>query len=331
MTTPQRIAAVTRKPDSASYEQRVLRWVEPLAELGVTVEPMTLPKRGGEQKRFIDALSGYDGVWWHRHLLTPMRVGRLRRAAKRLVFEFDDPLTFSSKGGGQPSLKRRIAFARLLRRCDTAVAGSQTLADSAARYCDDTRIVPMAVTLPGDPPQRDATKRPIELLWLGGASTQPYLEIIRGPLERLGATRNDVMLRLVAHEPMAFGDLTVDFRRWSHDEQEASLRECDIGLCPMPDTPWTRGKCPYKVLQYMAYGMAWVGSAVGENVVVAGGETQPRGLVARDGTQWRDAIVRLIDSPGLRGTIGVGARAYIAQHHAHEVLFEAIRSIWVGG
>jgi len=78
--------------------------------------------------------------------------------------------------------------------------------------------------------------------------------------------RPGVRLRLVGHEPIAFGGIEVDFRPWSPGEQDLALRECDIGLCPMPDTPWTRGKCPYKVLQYMAHAMPWVGSAVGENL-----------------------------------------------------------------
>src|SRR5690606_13466323 len=146
------------------------------------------------------------------------------------------------------------------------ITASEHLAEIARRYCDRVMVVPMAVDAPASVVQIARRPGPLQLLWLGSRATQSYLDVIAPVLAELGRRRPDVMLRVVGHEPVEFGPLKVDFRKWSPQEQEAALRQCHVGLCPMPDTVWTRGKCPYKVLQYMAYGMPWVGSAVGENI-----------------------------------------------------------------
>lgn len=323
-----RILAVTRKPESASFEHRVRRWIEPLATRGIDVAVATLPQATLAQHRLVGSLDDYDAVWWHRHLLMPMLVGRLRRHAQRLVFDFDDPLPISSRGGGKPSIARRLRFARLLSHCDMALPASHYLADLARPYCDRLQVVPMAIEPPQLPPEHPpAADATIELLWLGSLVTQPYLAHIGPALAAVGRRRRDIRLRLVAHEPMRFGDLPVDFHPWSHDEQESALRQCHIGLCPMPDTPWTRGKCPFKVLQYMAYALPWIGSAVGENVISAGDPADPqaRGCCCpADPEAWADAICQLADDPARRHALGQAGRAYIDQHHSRTVIADRL-------
>jgi glycosyltransferase involved in cell wall biosynthesis len=184
-------------------------------------------------------------------------------------------------------------------------------------------------------PAHSVTPNTIELLWLGSAATQPYLELIRTDLESLGdRLRDKIKLRLVAHAPMKFGALAVDFRPWSHEQQELALLECDIGLCPMPDTVWTRGKCPFKVLQYMAYGLPWVGSAVGENLVTSGaseGAEQARGVCAPATVgAWVRAIEALADDAPGRALMGRRGRAYVEATHDRAALVMRIESLWRG-
>ncbi|WP_428388115.1 hypothetical protein [Mucisphaera sp.] len=319
-----RVVAVTRKPDAASYEQRVKHYLEPLAASGIDVEERVIPDGTWRQRRFYCGLGDFDVVWWQRHLAQPWHLRVIRRHAKRLVFDFDDPLTVSAAGGGKASWSRRRRFAWMLGACDVVTTASEHLAGLARAYCGDVRVVPMAIDLP-DEGVLPVSERPgpPTLLWLGSRATQPYLSLIRPALERLAGR---VVLRLIAHEPMRFGGLDVDFRRWSEVEQTAALRECHVGLCPMPDTAWTRGKCPYKVLQYMAYGMPWVGSAVGENLVVAGvGRAGPgdRGWCAAGQDDWVDAIDAMTAGEQ-RVRTGEAGRSYIEAVHARERLVGAI-------
>jgi len=156
--------------------------------------------------------------------------------------------------------------------------------------------------------------------------------LLRGPLGRVAGLRPGVRLRLVGHEPIAFGGIEVDFRPWSPGEQDLALRECDIGLCPMPDTPWTRGKCPYKVLQYMAHAMPWVGSAVGENLRAAGAPDGPdtRGLCAATDDEWVSALLRLADNVELRKRLGSAGRAYVEGNHDRGVLADRLAEAFRG-
>jgi glycosyltransferase involved in cell wall biosynthesis len=127
----------------------------------------------------------------------------------------------------------------------------------------------------------------------------------------------------------------VDYRPWSPQEQDLALRECDVGLCPMPRTRWTAGKSPYKVLQYMAHAMPWVGSAVGDNLVLAGADApEARGVCVASPEQWVEALIRLADDGALRERLGAKGRAYVQQHHSREsvasLLAETLRRVASG-
>ena len=326
-----RILAVTHKPDSGSFDQRVRHYIEPLRQRGIEVSWRQLPNGTVAQWRFLAAAGEFDAVWWHRQLLSPFGVvQRLRRRARRLVFDYDDPLIYSGRQGGHVSFARRIKFAAMLRRADLALTSSEYLAEIGRRWCDNVHIMPMAVDIADEPPAARPSNGLVELLWLGSRSTQHYLELIRPALEQLGAEAMPVRLRLVAHEAMRFGQLDVDFRPWSASEQEAALDQCHIGLCPMPDTPWTRGKCPYKVLQYMAAAMPWIGSAVGENTHIAGEQTNDvgPGIAADDANAWGAALRQLIADRALRESMGRRGRDYARQHHDRDVLADQLAALW---
>ncbi len=320
---PLRVLVITRKPHSPSFEQRIQNHIEPLRAYGVEVDVLVYPQSIWAQFKVMAMAKRYQVVWWHRHLLPRLQLWWLRRCARHLVYDFDDPLCFSTREDGYSFIRQR-RFAALLKSCDAALVGSHYLRELALEYCDEVHLIPMAITLPPPPPPRtshDGT----ELLWLGSESTQKYLEGIRPALERIGEMRSDIRLRLVAHRPMEFGKLPVEFVQWSPETQEQALLQADIGLCPMPDTPWTKGKCPYKVLQYMAYGMPWIGSAVGENVASAGkpDSTSQRGVCARNEDEWVNAILALADD-SQRQQLGKNCREYVSMQHERNSVAQQI-------
>jgi len=326
MTQPLHILAVTRKPDSASYEQRVHNWIQPLADHDIRVQERVWPSSRQGQRSLLAEMAKADAVWWHRHITAAPTARRVRAAARRWVIDYDDPLNYSSRGGGTPSWTRRRRFAATVGRVDAVLTASAFLADLAKPYCHRVEVTPMAVDLPDRVPDRAADAgHPVTLLWLGSKSTQPYLQEIASVF---GALPPGVTLRIVGGEPMDVPGIAVDHRPWSPREQDLALREADVGLCPMPDTVWTRGKCPYKTLQYMAWGLPWVGSAVGENVVAAGQDPSLRGLAVSSPAEWSQAISQLASDVSLRRRMGTLGRSYLENVHDRGVLTQQLVRFW---
>ena len=323
-----RLLAVTRKPDSASYQQRIENWIEPLAEHGIAIEPRVWPDQRRLRAELLQEMGQFDAVWWHRNIVSASIAKRVRRAAPRLVVDFDDPLSFSSEDGGRPSWSRRRKFNATVGRADASLVGSRFLAELAEPFGHRVEVVPMAVDLPAEVPARPATaNRPVTLLWLGSKSTQAYLADIRGVFAELSAGP-DVRLLVVGGEPITLPGIDVEHRPWSPQAQDTALAEADLGLCPMPDTFWTRGKCPYKVLQYMAWGLPWIGSAVGENHVAAGPADAPHGLLASSAAQWVEHLQRLISDAALRQAMGTRGRSYIETNHSRAALTRQLVDFW---
>ena len=338
MQSPLHILAVTNKPGSASYEQRILNWIEPLAAQGVHVNTQVWPARtrldplGINRRQAIRRLlreaGQADAVWWHRNLLREPVAQQVRAAARCWVIDYDDPLCYSSKNGGQPSATRAGRFAATVGRVDAVLTASLYLADLAGQYQkpEDVHIVPMAVDLPESVvPHEPKTSGPLTLLWLGSRSTQRYLMAIA---EVFAALPFDFTLRIVGGDAVELPGVKVDCRAWSHEEQGLALREADIGLCPMPDTLWTRGKCPYKVLQYMSYSLPWVGSAVGENLTMATDAQAPRGLVADSTTAWVKALTQFAGDAALRQRMGDNGRDYVERVHSRTALAARLTHFW---
>jgi len=325
------VLAVTRKPNSASFEHRVLDYIDTLGARGIDLTWQPMPKslhRRGLRR----SLSRYDVIWWHRYLIPPYLSRPWRRSARKILFDFDDPLIYSTHGSQhRPNFTRKWKFSSFLCKCDGATVASEYLAALARPYCPKVFILPMALDLPKEVQGKHTSPDRVQLLWIGSQSTLKYFRPLMPVLERLVELRPSVKLRLVTHEPVSSDKLDIDFRRWSPAEQEMALRECDIGLTPMPETPWTRGKCPYKTLQYMAYGMAWAGTAVGENLTAAGADApDARGLCAANEQQWLSALCRLVDDAPLRRRMGQNGRAYVARHHELNVLADRLAEIFRG-
>jgi len=321
-----RVLAITRNAGSASFEQRVLAYVDRLAERGIQVRWEVMPRswfgRGAQRRRARE----FDLVWWHRYLLSPLSAWAWRRSARKIVYDFDDAIMYRSRGTGpKPDFLRNFKFTRWVGRCDAALPASEFLAKHARACCANVTTIPMGVDLPAQADRPAGPDGPVELLWLGSRANFRYLAELRPALEDLARRRGGARLRVVGSQPLEVDGLHVDYRPWSPQEQDLALGQCHIGLCPIPDTPWTQGKCPYKVLQYMAHSMAWVGSPVGENLIAAGpAGPEARGLCAAGHPQWVEAMERLIDDADLRRRMGQAGRAYVQARHSRDAIADRL-------
>jgi glycosyltransferase involved in cell wall biosynthesis len=168
-------------------------------------------------------------------------------------------------------------------------------------------VVPTTVAVPEGDPAPEPVGPMLRLGWIGSRATLPYLEACALPLSALVAAGRALRLVVVADRaPTLPPGIPVELVRWSLAGERAALEGVHVGLAPLPDDPWTRGKCGLRVLHFLAAGRPVVASPVGVQATqVRDGET---GFLAREDADWVRAIERLGDDAALRARLGRAAR-----------------------
>lgn len=253
---------------------------------------------------------------WGRRLLAPYR--------DRLLFDFDDALDLpESEGGGVWQALR----ARWLREgLANAVAVSAVTVTSNRRNADVVRalggnpvVVPTCVDLDRSR-FRDRAHQLEErtvLGWTGTPSTARYLPLIEDALREVARLR-PVSIRIIGAGRNPFTRLDAECRPWRADTEVAEIERIDVGLMPMPDTPWTRGKAALKALEYGASGAPTVASWTPTNAEILG---EAHGaLLCRSQDEWVAALTRLVDDNSLRSTLGTRARRRVEAEYSVQVM-----------
>jgi glycosyltransferase involved in cell wall biosynthesis len=298
-------------PALASSRLRALGLAPELRALGVEAEVEPYPRGFGARRRLARRMAGRDAVVVQKRLPSPLEARAWRAAGVPLVFDFDDALPFRQrpKRGSYDSPQRRRRFARALDSASAVAAGSASLAALVERPGKPLAILPTPVPL--DVPRREHGRAsgPLRIGWIGGSGNLRELDPLAPALRALAAAR-PLELVVISDAPWAAAGVPVRHVPWSERGQAAALAELDVGVMPLADNPWNRGKCAYKLLQYMAAGVPAVASPVGMNAeLVRSGEN---GLLAADPGAWRAALEALAADPALRARLGAAGRATVA-------------------
>ncbi len=255
----------------------------------------------------------------------PFGMERLVRAlGLRVVVDLDDAVFVPSplpdaRGGlarrvAERLLDRRRALAALVSRSQAVIAGSPALATFAREHCDAVSVIPTAVdadAYPRVPVRRSGT---LTIGWIGAPPNAVYLEPLRSVFQAL-ARRFDVRVHLAGPSAFACPGVEVTCTGWRHydsvQDEVADFGHFDVGIMPLPDHAFARGKCAFKAIQYMASGLPVVASPVGVNAEVIG----DAGLLARDPEEWEEALARLLADPDLRERMGERGRARVRDRY----------------
>ena len=276
----------------------------------------------------------YDLAWIEKEALPwwPAWLERLLLRQVPCALDFDDAV-FHTYDRHRSALVRRLLGRRVdagMRAARVVVAGNGYLA-ARARDAGAPRVaqVPTVVDLrhypaatpPGDAP---VPAGPPRIAWIGSPSTVHYLRRVAAPLRALARERA-FRLRVIGGGRVDLPGVDVESVAWSRDAEAQRLRECAIGIMPLPDAPWERGKCGYKLVQYMACGLPVVASPVGANVdIVAGREG---GLLAGDDAGWTDALRTLLDDPALRHRLGARGRAEVEREYSVQAQVDRVATL----
>lgn len=231
-----------------------------------------------------------------------------------VFYDFDDAI-WRWEGG----VNGILSMARLPWKvggiCSVAAAvtvGNEYLASYARRYSTNVHIIRTSIDLETAPSVTNLDEDgPFTIVWTGSHSTVAHLETVRPALEALGK-RLAVRLRVVCDvEPRPFANVAMEFVRWRATTEAADLIPSHVGIMPLPDTPFTRGKCGCKALQYMAVGRPAVVSPVGINrEIVRHGEN---GLLAESHADWVNQLERLARDRVLLLRLARAARRTVAE------------------
>jgi glycosyltransferase involved in cell wall biosynthesis len=313
---------------------RIEQWAPYLRDLGieVTFQPFAaealnraLYQRGrwaakaggmasGLFRRFSEALQAkaYDAVFLQREgsLIGPAWSERLLRARQpAIVYDFDDAiyLPYVSPTNRYLSyLKFPWKTRALCRMAAAVVAGNDHLAQYASRYNARVLVVPSPVSLREYPARPAAAPGRVPVVgWTGSHSSVPYLSVVRSALQEL-ARRRRFRLLIIGVEGFEIPGVDVECRPWSAASEVRDLWDMDVGIMPLPDEPWARGKCGMKAIQYMGIGIPAVVSPVGANrEIVRDGET---GFHAATEAEWTAKLDVLLTDAPLRERLGAAAR-----------------------
>ena len=266
----------------------------------------------------------YDAVYVQKVVLPSWLLRRLKRGGRRIVFDYDDALYVVSPelDTGLRGLVRRWRvrrFTACLAASDLVTLENEPNREYTVRYCPSTLVI----TGPIDTDRYQPAPRPatpdVVLGWIGSPSTAHYLKLLEPVLAELVRRGRRVALHLVGAGAYESAHVAVRSIPWELATEVQALATFDVGLMPLTDDPWARGKGGYKILQYMAMGIPTVASPVGINVeMLRHGKT---GFLASDVDEWTRALDTLILDRALRRGLGEAARAdalarYSLEHYA---------------
>lgn len=322
----KRILFLSKGSDSPSTQYRAIQFFPALRQAGFDPVHHTM---AGSAVQYIRALAQARQahiVVVLRKTFPPPLLWLLRRCARRLVFDFDDAIFANSDG--TPSATRMRRFSAIAAVCDHVLAGNAFLASRASPHCAAVTVIPTCIdTAKYDTP----TEKPgneIDLVWIGSTSTRKYLAEATPALGLAARHTKNLKLKIIADFDLPSADIETIPVRWTADGEAAALRSSHIGIAPMADNDWTRGKCALKVLQYMAAGLPVVSSRAGVNAeVVQDGET---GFFAQTPDEWSKRIAELAASAELRQQFGDAGRKLVDQRYAMKPVASSLSDVLQG-
>lgn len=262
----------------------------------------------------------YDLVWTEKELLPWLphwvELGLLS-SRTRLVADYDDAIFH--RYDLHRSLAVRRALGRkvdhVMARANLVTAGNEYLAERAhAAGAKRVEIVPTVVDLEAYHVAHKPDDATPTIGWIGTPSTwNEYMESLM-PTFTSAAADGGARVVAVGAGKAASPHPLLDIVTWSEETEVTQIQAMDIGVMPLADTPWARGKCGYKLIQYMACGLPVIASPVGVNSEIV--EHGVNGFLASTELEWRQALDRLLEDAGLRRRMGIEGRRKVERRYS---------------
>jgi glycosyltransferase involved in cell wall biosynthesis len=317
----------------APFETPELRQV--LYTPGVNVQKIKSVLQGLNRRRSeLKDISEYDLVYLFREaaLIGPAWFERkIARSGVPMVFDFDDAVfvAYRSPSNGYLSyLKFPGKTETIVRRSSHVMAGNAYLAEYSRKFNPNVTVIPTTIDTNSYTPGSAGENEVLVIGWSGSFSTVQHLDTIRDALRGL-ADRHRFRLRVIGTPQYEIPGVEIDAMQWKADTEVDDLRAIDIGIMPLPNESWSKGKCGLKALQYMALGIPTVCSPVGVNTEII--RDNVNGMIADTADEWIEKLSQLIIDRDLRRRLGDAGRETVVEKYSALVtaprVYELFKSV----
>lgn len=204
----------------------------------------------------------------------------------------------------------------LIKLANSVIAGNQYLANYASQFNSNITIIPTCVdTNKYNPIDKSYDKDRVVIGWSGSHTTIPHFELLLPVLEKIKQKFGEKIDFLVMGDPdFNYPPLKIKGIAWSESTEVQSLSKIDIGIMPLPNDEWSKGKCGFKGIQYMALGIPTIMSPVGVNTEII--QDNENGFLADTEEEWLKKLIILIENPKLREEIGKLGRKTVVEKYS---------------
>ena len=249
---------------------------------------------------------------------------------KKIIYDFDDAIWMPQDGKGGRFFRWLKSYDKVGSICRMAYCvtpGNEFLADYARRFTNQVKVIPTVVDTEKKYTiqKKHSAEQELVVGWTGSHSTLRYLLSLKETLIECDRDPETHFLIIADKPPTELHLTKLRFIPWKEESEISDLVNMDVGIMPLIDNDWTRGKCGFKAIQYMALGIPALVSPVGVNETIV--DDGINGFVCRSSEDWTNKIQLLKNDPGLRQQMGEAAREKIKKSYSINYAFPLILAI----
>jgi glycosyltransferase involved in cell wall biosynthesis len=237
----------------------------------------------------------------------------------RIVFDFDDAIYLSPEGSSSilSVLKCPWKTDLIIRHSDMVIAGNELLKEHALKLNKNVTVIPTCIDtnlykMTGQKP----SSTELVIGWVGSHTTQVFLKDMEPVFMELLGEYPNLKIHIIGGQSGLIRHERVMIKEWSLAGEKDDIPAFDIGIMPMPDTNWTRGKCAFKAILYMSFGIPVVVSPVGVNKAII--KDVVNGYLAATGVEWKEKLSKLLSDDSLRRSMGDAGRTTVVKGYSVE-------------
>jgi glycosyltransferase involved in cell wall biosynthesis len=238
---------------------------------------------------------------------------------KKLIFDFDDAIWLKDVSDANENLSwlkfpNKTKF--IIKYAHTVIAGNTHLSNFALQFNKNVSIIPTTIDTSYHLPLQKKQTDKIKIGWTGSSTTNKHFELLKKVLATITSKFSQVEIIMISNVAVYNNEFDIKFIKWNQQTEIEDLSQINIGIMPLPNDEWAKGKCGFKGLQYMALEIPTIMSPVGVNTEII--QDGVNGFLASTEEEWLSKLGLLIQSEKLRKKLGKAGRQTVIDNYSIE-------------